>query len=397
MNYNTKMFFLKNIMKEDFKGAFKGALEYIPVLLALGIITGCGFQTTLFGAIVISLVFCFVNIKLPYIFAPSILFVLFLSGANACLGGSYEGLFSLLFFTSIFTIIISLFIKRKTVYKIPNSIYKGFLSGIISSGFILSLSLIFGHKMFSSIAAIQYSSTGFFEFVNLNSIVAAVTTLVLYYYLKKIKEGYFPSSFIAVVGATFISCFYKLDLPSINTGLRILKPISNENIFDGIYLILLSIICAYILSYQLLLTIKASRKNSSVKKILLFSGLSNLLSSLFGFISGSISPSATKDGHFAGSKTNYCNLFSTALFLIFGFLCVRFADYIPMSAVSAILFIKCYEILKNLILSEKKKSVKSKIIYVLSFLTCLYNIILGAALVGITSIFQGNKQNGKEN
>ena len=382
-------------MKEDFKGAFKGVLEYIPVLLALGIITGCGIQTTLFGAIVISLVFCFVNIKVPYIFAPSILFVIFLSGANSYLGGSYEVFFSLLFFTSIFIIIISLFIKRSNVYKIPKSIYKGFLSGIFSIGLILSLSLIFGHKMFSSIALIQYSRTGFFDVVNINSIVMAVLTLVLYYYLKKIKEHYFPPSFTAIVAVSFISFFYKLDIPSINTGLKILKPISNENIFDGIYLILLSIICAYILSYQTLFTIKTSGKNSSIKKILLFSGLSNLLSSLFGFISGSISPNATKDAYFAGSKTNWCGSFSTVLFLISGLLCIHFSNFIPISAVSAILFIKCYEILKNLILSQSKKSAKAKIFFVLSFITCLYNIILGASLVGISSIFQGNKQNEK--
>ncbi|MDO5437910.1 MAG: hypothetical protein Q4F80_06920, partial [bacterium] len=126
-------------MAKEIKGGLKGVLECIPIILTLGILTGFGAYTTLFGALIISFVFLIFNLRLPFVYSITIPIAAAIGGMNVFLGGKSETLFSMLFISSIFMILFSLTgICKKTVLNVPRSVSAGFITGTAACGFLLA-------------------------------------------------------------------------------------------------------------------------------------------------------------------------------------------------------------------------------------------------------------------
>ena len=364
-------------MTDDFRESFKNILDYIPLILALGTISGFGGCSFILGWLVLSVILFVFNFKSKFSCYLSIPIIIFLISSSVLVGSQ---IFPLLFLSGLFIILLSFF---KINFSIPNIVSKSFISSCYFIAVILSFSLILGDKVYPSITLIPFSNTGFFENVNPSSIILAAFTLTVYYCLNKTKINFLPKLFLSVYIAGTINCIYKLNLPCINTSLKSLTIYTEENTLNAVYFIFLSLIIAFIFIAHTKSSLKILKINS--KKTFIGLGLSNCISSLFGGI--------TSAPYFI--KNN--QLIEIIVLLIFAFLFKPISCFIPIAAVGTVLLTECFKCFLRIIKSIKPKNLKSKIIFISCFLTCLYNIIIGVSISGIITLFVRKDNNGKKN
>lgn len=377
-------------MAKEIKGGLKGVLECIPIILTLGILTGFGAYTTLFGALIISFVFLIFNLRLPFVYSITIPIAAAIGSMNVFLGGKSETLFSMLFISSIFMILFSLTgICKKTVLNVPRSVSAGFITGTAACGFLLALPLIFGQKTFSSVSLMFNSKEGLFSTVNEFSFITALSVAAIYHYLLKLKIKSLPCAFIAILAGALINFIFKMNLASIKCGFENFQTVANADFGNFTHLLLFGFLLSLVFTVQTLSNLKFLKKKTNEKKVLIISGISNLISSMTGTIAGTVSHPVKSDFSLP--------LIETVLLSVFVIFFEKISAFIPISAVSAILALNCYETIKYNFQSQKIKNNQAKIIFISCFLTCLYNIVLGIILSVILTLIIRTKKNDKKN
>lgn len=379
-------------MTYDLKGSFKGNLNHIPIIIALGIIIGSGAYSTILGVFVLSVIMFLFNFKAPFIYSVTIPFGIILSFSNVLIGNA---VFPLIFACSLFTIILAVLrIKKKELLKIPKAAGLGFTTGCFLSGLILGLLLMLENKVLPSVSLLNFSEIHFFDHINSNSIVTICVVFAVYYCLNKIKFEGIPSLFLAAFSGAIINYVYKMQLPSINLSYQTYGPYFIKNFPDGIiYFIVISLFLALIFITYTQTNLKVLNRKINSNKTLLELGFSNCICAFFGGVGGTISHSSSLDAVKNNDKPYMC-LYSECIFLLpFVLFFKPISKFIPITVIGAILVIKCYEVLKDIFLYIKIKNKKFKIIFISCFLTCLYNIILGASISGIIALMTRKKQN----
>lgn len=360
-------------MQNELRGSLKGVLNYIPILLLLGILTGFGAHTTLFGAFAIS--FCFLIFKrnLSFLFGASIVYAITVAGANVSLGGRSETLYAVLFLSSLITIAFSfLNVYKKTILTIPKAVSSGIMSGCALGVWVLSLPLILGHKTFTSIFLMFNSTGNFFSNINESSLIIFAVILGSFYYFSKIKS--LPAYFLSWLTGIIVSIIYKMDLNSIYLGLENFKIPVNADFANMAHILLFALVISIVCISQIL----SSARKLKPKKIILLTGISGAISSIGGAISGGIVP--------CKNKSRYMVLAEFILLLIFVIFYNKISSFIPMVSVASVAFIKCLGLIKHYIQSQKNKNIQSKIIFCVCFLSSFYNIIFGVILAIILTL-----------
>ena len=367
---------ITNYEKNLTLGSLKEVLDYLPIILVLGIIAGFGSFTTLIGAFILSLVFLIFGKKYSFIFAPTVAFVLSAASINVSLGGKSETLFALLFVSSLLTILISLLnVHKKTLLTIPKPVISGFMAGCFVSALMLSIPLMFGQKTFSSLPLMLNSKVSLFSNVNEISIVFSCLTFAIYYYFSKSKIKILPSAFLAVIFAGFINYFHGFNLENIYIGIKAFTPVATADFGHFIRLLFSGILLSLVIVVETLLNLKISKKmngmTKSPKKPLFLLGLANALASITGSVGGTL---AIRNEN---GKKKLLTLIEAVVLFFFIMFFEKISSFIPICAIGSILFIKSYEIIKNYILAQKIKIFSSKIIFAICLFATFYNVIFG--------------------
>ncbi len=358
-------------VKRDFAPIIKEVFEYIPVLFILGILTGFGSFTAIFGAFIMSFVFIIFKRDFSFIAGVSVLFAVALAFFNVSSGGRSETLFALLFVTSLITILFSFLNEDNKLFSdIPKPVSSGFITGAFACAFVLVFPLICGVKTFGSTPLMFNSKHSIFVSINQNALICALCAAVIYHYLKKFKIKFLPPSFIAVLSGGVINYIYKFGLGCVNIGINSFSPVVTANFGHFMRLLFFGFILAALISSETFLNLKAAKKaDYTFKKTLLFTGISNMISSVTGSISGTI----------AGARKNrkYTAVFEAAILFIFVLFFDKIGSFIPISAAASVFAIKMYETIKNRICAQKVKTFSSKIIYIFCAFAAFFNITAG--------------------
>lgn len=380
----------------EIRSSLNGVLDYIPIICILGIIIGFGSYTTLLGALIISIVFLLGKVKTPFIYAIPITLAIAISGANVVLGGKFETLLSLIFISSIITILISLTnICKKTILTVPKSVSNGFITGAIAATIIIITPTIFALKPYSATFLIDFSNM-FQVNLNENAICCSFIVLVCYYYLSKLKYKFLPCAFLSTVAGCLINYFYNMNLPAINLGISQLKQVASADFNNIFHLILFGFLISLVLISQTLSSLKTLKIKGIEKKVLFLQGISNLIGSFLGAISGSIAPIPSKKIK-SNKKTYLTNIVEIIILLAFVLFFQKIGNFIPICCCSTILIIKAFEVIYQNFRSLKYKNLHSKTIFYVCFLTSIYNINLAIVLCIILTLIintKESKQNG---
>lgn len=350
--------------------------NYFPLILVLGIITGIGVHSILIGSFIVAFIFLISHFKASFISYLSVPFIFTTGALNIILKGRYETFLALSFLSGFFAI-LPIFIKKIKINP-PKPIIKGFVAAIYTSILILCIPFILGQTdVISSIVA-HNNSLSIFNNVNTDTILIFFTVFAAYYYLSKVKFLSNLSCILSVLAGCFVSYVYKLNTPVLGTAFENYNFPPNADFGNFFTLLILSMLIGYIL-YIHINYLKL--KNN---KIIFISGLSAIISPFFGGIGGGIC---------SKSKIKFINLFYIILLLVLIVFYKQIFLFVPTSALASIAAVRCFYLIKSDFKNIKFKNLKYKINFALSFLTSVYNILLGIIISGLTTLIL-RKKNG---
>ena len=379
-------------MINEAKSGFSGVLDYLPIILILGIILGYGGYLTLFGALIITFIFLFSKIKYPIILGATITNIVTVAFINVTLGGKIETLVSLLFLSSLITILLSnTNIHKRTILSVPKAVSSGFITGCITSAIILIFPTLFNLKAYGATFLINFNSL-LYQPINEQALCCSLVVLTIYYYLSKLKSKWLPKGFISVVTGSFINFIYHMDLTTIDIGIKNLNKVATGNFANIAHLLLFSFLIALVMIVQSLSTMKALKIKGFEKRILFLQGVSNFISSFLGAYSGSVAYIPTKENKINKLKTKIPTIIEFLVLLLFVIFFKEISSLIPVCCCSMLLIIKGYEILKQNIQAISYKNIQNKTIFYGCFLTSIYNINLAIVLSIIITLIINTKE-----
>lgn len=379
-----KDFFTKGMIT-DIKSGLKNVLEYILITASLGIITGFGTYTTLFGALILTFVFLVFYKNVPLIFSVTITAAASMAFFNVALGGRSSTLFAMLFISSLI-LAGSAFIKKENLkyLKPPKPISEGFFTACAIICFLLSFPLFLGHKTFSSINLMFGSIYSVFQ--NCNEFAIAITLLVFacYHYLSNSKIKHMPAMFLSVTAAGIINGMYGAPLDSAASGFQNLRFVVAADFGHFFLLLFCSLLLACIIFVQTnicsdLVGIKSN------KRMLFLTGVTGVFGSMSGFVTGSVACAPTKRVTNDGGKSKTVSFVEFAILIIIILFFAKIAPNIPTCALGAALAHECFLIIKKSFIAQKPKLLLVKIVYAVSLILTLINLISGVLFaIGVT-------------
>ncbi len=379
-----------NTIKGDFLGGILAAIIALPQALAFGVATGLGASAGIWGAIILSIVVGIFGCKYPLISGPSGPTTIVIASAIALYTGKPELILAILFFVGVFQIILSLTKSTEIVKFVPYPVISGFMNGVGMILIILQLAPILGHKMYASpIQTIENSNT-IFSNISAESLVLALLTLMIIFYMPKWLNRVFPSQVLALILITWLANVLQLPVEKIGEIQTHLPQINFPNITldEFIQISPTAIIIAIICSVETLLTTlvidSLLKSKHNTKRVLIAHGIGNIACSIFGCIVGASATMRSAAAVKAGAKTRFCAFVHSGMLLAVILYFAPYAQEIPLPVLSAILIKIGYDIVDTKFLKVIKYAPKDDLIValVVFFLTVFHDLIFAIG-VGI--------------
>ena len=347
----NKLYDVKNLRGDAVGGLVAGVVA-LPLALAFGVQSGLGAVSGLYGAIAIGVLAAIFGGTATQASGPTgPMTVVTAAVVAAAVGytGNLESALGIILFTfllsGIFQIIFGLLNIARYIKFLPYPVISGFMSGV---GLIIVLLQLFpfaGVSAPKNTLAVITELPRMFSNLNVAALGLGVFTVLLYYLFPKVTKVV-PSALVALISASLLAYFLRLDIPLIGdipSGLPSLQIGTIFTVDTGAYLIILeyALILAVLGSIDSLLTsviadnITKTKHNSN--RELIGQGIGNMAAALIGGIPGAGATKGTVVNINAGGTTRLSGtihgLFLLAVLLGLG----QLAAYIPLSVLAGIL------------------------------------------------------------
>ena len=384
----------KETFISDLMAGIVVAIIALPLSIALAIASGVGPNEGLYTAIVAGFIVSFFGGTRIQISGPTAAFSTIV--ASTVINHGMETLIVSTLVAGVLLIIFGLLRLGKYITKIPNTIVTGFTAGIALNIFVGQLKDFFGVVYLNGATPIS-SIDKIIEFLkninttNLMSLAIGIISLLTVIIFPKISKK-IPESLIAIIIATFLVLFFKLNVLKISD----LYVISNKPMtYRHPDLILLTspvvyttgITIAILTAIESLLACMVSDKMIGDKHHsdaeLVAQGLGSMASVLLGGIPATGALARTAANVKNGGKTPIAGMIhAIVLFLILIGL-MKYVGLIPMPTVAALLFIVAYNmsqinVIKAYIKADNKKDLV--VLFVCFIFTFVINLVVGIAI-----------------
>lgn len=388
--YNTKKLF------SDVISGIIVAIIALPLSIALAIASGVAPEAGIYTAIIAGFLTSLLGGSSVQIAGPTAAFATIVAGIVAEKGLSALALATVI--AGILLILMGIFHLGTLIKFIPFSITTGFTAGIAMTLLIGQLKDFFGVTYQNGEAPVETTEKLSAFFSNLGTVnfsavlVGAVCLIILFvlpHFVKKI-----PASLVAViVGTAMVLCFNMDvntigDLYSVKSGLMhfTLPEISFASIAsvmpDALTIAVLAAIES-LLSCVVADGMTGGRHRSNTE--LIAQGAANIGSALFGGIPATGAIARTAANIKNGGKTPIAGIVHSGVLLLVLISLMRYAVYIPMPAIAAILINVAYNMcgIKTFV-KMVKTSPKSDILVLFStfILTVVFDLVV-AIEIGI--------------
>jgi sulfate permease, SulP family len=369
----TKIYDFKNL-KGDISGGLVAGIVALPLALAFGVQSGMGAIAGLYGAIAIGILAAAFGGTAAQASGPTgpmtVVSATFITIAIS-LTGSLENAMGIIvatfFICGMFQIFFGLINIGSYIKYFPYPVISGFMSGV---GLIIILLQIYpfaGIPSPSSTFGVLKSIPLLFSEFNRAAIGIGGITVLIFFLFPKITRA-IPSALVALVTASLIAYFFKLDVPLIGeipSGIPSLRLDGLFNIDTNAYVIILeyAFVLAVLGSIDSLLTsviadnITKTKHNSN--RELIGQGIGNAVAGLIGGIPGAGATKGTVVNINSGGRTRLSGvihgLFLLAVLLGAG----KLAAFIPIPVLAGILIPVGFNIidmkgLKHLVHSQSR-------------------------------------------
>lgn len=393
-----KIYDIKNL-KGDFTGGLVAGVVALPLALAFGVQSGMGATAGLYGAIAVGIfaaLFGGTPTQASGPTGPMTVVAAALVAIAIQRNGSLENGMELILLTflvgGLFQVIFGFLNIASYVKYFPYPVVSGFMSGV---GLIIVILQIFpfaGLDSAKSTVAVIQNFPLLFQEINLSAILLGAITIVIYFIFPKITKA-IPSALVALIVASLIAYFAKMDVPLIGEIPSGLPSFKLGNIFkvdSSAYGIILEygIVLAVLGSIDSLLTSVIADNMTKTKhnsnRELIGQGIGNMLAAAIGGIPGAGATKGTVVNINAGGTTRLSGiihgLFLLAVLLGLG----QLAAHIPLSVLAGLLIPIGFKIvdfkgLKHLLKVPKADAV----VMILVLLITTFGSLINAVGIGI--------------
>ncbi len=346
-----KLYDFKNF-KGDFTGGLVAGVVALPLALAFGVQSGMGATAGLYGAIAVGIfaaLFGGTETQASGPTGPMTVVSAALVAVAIQMNGSLDGGMSIILATfllgGLFQVIFGFLNIASYVKYFPYPVISGFMSGV---GLIIVILQIFpfaGMGSSKSTVSVIQNFPSLFTDANLYALMLGAITIVVYYIFPKITKA-IPSALVALIVATLIAYFMKLDVPLIGeipSGLPSFQLGNILTIDSSAYATILeyAVVLAVLGSIDSLLTSVIADNMTKTKhnsnRELIGQGIGNMIAAAIGGIPGAGATKGTVVNINAGGKTRVSGvihgLFLLAVLLGLG----QLAAHIPLCVLAGLL------------------------------------------------------------
>lgn len=394
----TRLYDFKNL-KGDLTGGLVAGIVALPLALAFGVQSGLGAVSGLYGAIAIGILAALFGGTATQASGPtgpmtvvSAAFVL----AAIDFSGSLESALGMIVLTfvlgGVLQVLFGLLKIGRYVKYFPYPVISGFMSGVGLIIILLQIYPLAGLGAPKNTLGVFADLPRFVSDLNWAALGLGVLTVLIFYVFPRVTKA-IPSSLVALVVASLVAFFLKLDIPligNIPSGLPSLQIGGLLTINPAAYALILefSLVLAVLGSIDSLLTSVIADNITKTKhdsnRELIGQGIGNIAAGLLGGIPGAGATKGTVVNIKAGGKTRLSGAVH-GLFLLTVLLGVgQLAAYIPLAVLAGILIpvgfgIIDYKAWKHLLQVPKADAA----VLVVVFLVTTFGSLITAVGIGI--------------
>ncbi len=338
--------------KGDFTGGLVAGVVALPLALAFGVQSGMGTTAGLYGAIAVGIfaaLFGGTETQASGPTGPMTVVSAALVAAAIQINGTLDDGMSIILLTflvgGLFQIIFGFLNIASYVKYFPYPVISGFMSGVGLIIVILQLFPFAGLGSAKSTFAVIQDLPRLFSEANLSAILLGSLTIAIYYLFPKITKA-IPSALVALIAATLVAYFTKMDVPLIGeipSGLPSFQLGNILSVDSSAYSLVFeyALVLAVLGSIDSLLTSVIADNMTKTKhnsnRELIGQGIGNMLAAAIGGIPGAGATKGTVVNINAGGKTRVSGVIH-GLFLLTVLLGLgKLAAHIPLCVLAGLL------------------------------------------------------------
>lgn len=347
-----KSFLNFNNLKGDFTGGLVAGVVALPLALAFGVQSGLGATAGLYGAIAVGIFAALFGGTETQASGPtgpmtvvSAAVVAFGIQTTGSLDNSMDIILLSFLLAGILQVIFGFLNIASYVKYFPYPVISGFMSGVGLIIVILQIFPFVGLDSAKSTLAVMQGLPRLFAEANLSALLLGGITIVIYFLFPKITKA-IPSALVALIVATLIAYFAKMDVPLIGeipSGLPSFQLGGIFSVDPSVYpkIIEYGLVLAVLGSIDSLLTSVIADNMTKTKhnsnRELIGQGIGNMLAAAIGGIPGAGATKGTVVNINAGGKTRLSGIIH-GLFLLTVLLGLgSLAAHIPLCVLAGLL------------------------------------------------------------
>ena len=390
--------------KGDLTGGVVAGVVALPLALAFGVQSGLGAIAGLYGAIILGVLAALLGGTATQASGPTgpmtvvSASVVALAIANF---GDIEIALPIILLTfllaGIFQILLGVLRVGSYIKYFPYPVISGFMTGVGLIIILFQIFPFFGIASPKSTIAVMQNLPEIISGANLQAIGIGLLTIIVYYLFPKITKA-IPSTLVALIVATLVAYFLKMQVPLIGeipSGLPNLKIDGFFNIPSEAYALIVeyAIVLAALGSIDSLLTsviadnITKTRHNSN--RELIGQGIGNAVAAMFGGIPGAGATKGTVININSGGTTRLSGAIHGLFLLVILLGAGSLAAYIPIPVLAGILIpvglnIIDYKAMKHLIKFPRSDAfVLLLVLLITTFGNLIYAVGIGILLASV--------------
>lgn len=394
-----KFYDFKNF-KGDFTGGLVAGVVALPLALAFGVQSGMGAAAGIYGAVAVGIfaaLFGGTETQASGPTGPMTVVSAALVAATIQMNGSLDGAMDVILLTfllgGVFQVIFGFLNIASYVKYFPYPVISGFMSGVGLIIVILQIFPFLGLDSAKSTVAVITNLPRLFSEGNVSALILGVITIAIYYIFPKITKV-IPSALVALIVATLVAYFTKMDVPLIGeipSGLPAFQLGGILSVDPSVYPLVLeyALVLAVLGSIDSLLTSVIADNMTKTKhnsnRELIGQGIGNMIAAAIGGIPGAGATKGTVVNINAGGKTRLSGVIH-GLFLLTVLLGLgKLAAHIPLCVLAGLLLPIGFKIVDFKGLKHLTKVPRADaVVLVLVLLITTFGSLIQAVGIGIT-------------
>ncbi|MEL6142929.1 MAG: SulP family inorganic anion transporter, partial [Bacteroidota bacterium] len=395
----SRQFLTFNNLKGDFTGGLVAGVVALPLALAFGVQSGMGATAGLYGAIAVGIfaaLFGGTETQASGPTGPMTVVSAGLVAASIEMTGSLDNAMNIILLTfllgGLFQVIFGFLNIASYVKYFPYPVISGFMSGVGLIIVILQLFPFVGLDSAKSTVAVIQDLPRLFAEANLSALLLGAITIAIYFLFPKITKA-IPSALVALIGATLIAYFAKMDVPLIGeipSGLPAFQLGGILTVDSSAYAMIFeyALVLAVLGSIDSLLTSVIADNMTKTKhnsnRELIGQGIGNILAAAIGGIPGAGATKGTVVNINAGGRTRLSGIIHGLVLFAVLLGLGKLAAHIPLCVLAGLLIPIGFKIvdfkgLKHLTIVPRSDAV----VLVLVLLITTFGSLINAVGVGI--------------